>query len=336
VTIHVTLKSSAPLFKACGIGISLAGLTGSCTDIAAYTQAEDYLTFQSFDKATGALLVEVNKDTKGGCTYAMNFDLTHSSIASNGVQPTVTVSPTGILIGNTNMDVPGISEAARPMKIQDLSFSYYEIFQSSSMPCDVNTLSVTLRTDQTNFHAACTTKITIEGLASTLTPAGAIATHWTWAGADDIVVTKNDVMGELLESGGKKSLEVDLPVGPSSNWKVHFDLDNPKSASSCSATYLKISMASCITSEVQRWSGTGNDNGRLNTYAPEPPEKFAETLYDQTATEAVRAADDYCPFHIRANSITTRNIGQSSVCFCFVCLCVCVRVCVCVCISIAY
>merc|ERR1712216_138423 len=128
----------------------------------------------------------------------------------------------------------------------------YKIWQNSSLPCDRNVISVTLETDKTNFLEACHTRVTITGLASSLsTPSMGeidLTTHWRWTtnNAEDGA----EVVGKFSSAG---VLVVKLPNGPSNNWKMHFELDNPKTAAVCPTKRLKISMQSCLSNEMQTW-----------------------------------------------------------------------------------
>ena len=209
-------------------------------------------------------------------------------------------------------DVPAETNPERPMKVDALSFKMYKIWQNSSLPCDRNTISVTLETDKTNFLDVCFTRLTVTGLASSLsTPASAnidLVTHWLWTSNGD--VNNSDVVGRLSSAG---DLVVKMPSGPSNNWKMHFVLDNPKAAQSCRTTRLKISMQSCLSNEQQIWPSQGSLGAELspaNTY------KDASLLNFEVGKVAngtiTRSQDDLCPLFIRTSGIITKDIGQSS------------------------
>ena len=217
----------------------------------------------------------------------------------------------GIPIAMQLADVPAETDPERPMKVDVLSFKKYQIWQSSSLPCDRNTISVTLETDKTNFLDVCSTRVTVTGLASSLsTPASGqidLVTHWLWT--SNVDVRNTDVVGSLSSAG---DLVVKMPSGPSNNWKMHFELDNPKAAQSCRTTTLKISMQSCLSNEEQIWPSAQGD-GELspaNTYNQAPLLIFG---VDKVANEIItRSQEDLCPLFIRTSGIVTRDIGQSS------------------------
>ena len=307
VTIHVKLGTSVPLWAACSTGIRLAGLTGSCTDLAHYNEASDHFalaTTNSFNMDTGLLRLDVVADTKAGCEYDISFNLTHSAMTSTGVVPTIQVL--GIPIPTQNTNVPATPE--KPMRVDALSFTMYKIWQNSSLPCDRNVISVTLETDKTNFLEACHTRVTITGLASSLsTPSMGeidLTTHWRWTtnNAEDGA----EVVGKFSSAG---VLVVKLPNGPSNNWKMHFELDNPKTAAVCPTKRLKISMQSCLSNEMQTWPSSPSAGAELLTYAATLPDFGVDKVMNNVIT---RSSEDLCPLFIRTSDILTKEIGQSS------------------------
>jgi hypothetical protein len=219
----------------------------------------------------------------------------------------------GIPIAMQLADVPAEMDPERPMKVDVLSFKMYKIWQDSSLPCDRNTISVTLETDKTNFLDVCSPRVTVTGLQSSLsTPASGqidLVTHWLWTSNGNVGNT--EVVGRLSSAG---DLVVKMPAGPSNNWKMHFELDNPKAAQSCRTTRLKISMESCLSNEQQIWpSAQGSLGAELspaNTYREAPLLIFG---VGKVANEIItRSQEDLCPLFIRNSGIGTKDIGQSS------------------------
>ena len=58
---------------------------------------------------------------------------------------------------------PGVKGDAEALKIRDPQFTVHTIVQSSSTPCDLNTIAVTLRSNVPLF-AACKPRVTMTGL----------------------------------------------------------------------------------------------------------------------------------------------------------------------------
>jgi hypothetical protein len=311
VTINIKLATNVPLFvsPSCGaVYVSISGLTGSCTGLQDFTQQNGAFNALSFNRVSGALVLNVTTKILAGCEYDTSFSLTHSSKEFAGLTPFVQV--TGITIAGSSMDTP--SDEGRPMKVEAFSFKMYEIYQSSSLPCDNNTLTVTLQSN-TNL---CNTRVTItgittsDGLSPTLTPAGPILTYWTWTSQNQEQTAA--VFGKLVSSAGKTFLEVDVPPGPSNSWKLQFTLVNPSSPRICQGVYLAMQIFSCSSgSEVQLWPTASNGgDGRLVVRVERPIENFPSSKIEGNV--GVRDNADFCPFYIRTNTILTKNIGQSS------------------------
>merc|ERR1712216_46246 len=119
------------------------------------------------------------------------------------------------------MTVPSTEE--KPMKIDAPAMNMYQIWQSSSLPCDSNTITVTVTTNTTNFNKPCNTTVTITGLDSALTKPGNINTNWTWT-ANGQRAFLNVTDGQFQDG----NVVVVMPYGPTNNFKVQFELVNPK------------------------------------------------------------------------------------------------------------
>jgi hypothetical protein len=116
--------------------VSIAGLTGSCTPLADFSEPTGTLGLSSFNHDTGALVMDVLKDSKAGCTYDASFKLMHSATSSAGVVPKVLVTGTPVEDQGTTglaMTVPSKAEE-KPMKIDAPVMTMYKIWQNSSLP----------------------------------------------------------------------------------------------------------------------------------------------------------------------------------------------------------
>ena len=210
--IHITLATSVPLFKACPFTtVRISNLVGSCTDLATYTEATSHFGLGSFQKDTGLLVLTVVNTTKAGCEYDITFELTHSAAVKSGVgalirvlgQPVTHTNAGGVV--TATQAASGLAMDSKfggiqdPMRVDSLSFSTYRIWQTAPFPCASNRLSVTLTTDKTNFHRMCNTTITIQGLSSSLTAAGALQTNWTWTTQGEEATLP--AMGQLSDAG---------------------------------------------------------------------------------------------------------------------------------------
>jgi hypothetical protein len=223
-TVQITSKvvTNVPLFKDCVTSVQIAGLTGSCTDMANFVEAEGKFRAYHFNQTTGSLQLTVLNTTQAGCEYTMMFDVTHPVDPSiSAVVPTIHAG--GITIGSSLMDVP--SDSTMPMWVDVMSFETYEIWQSSSFPCDENTISVTLTTKDFNLSAACQAKVTLTGFKTALNPDGPINVKFSWlVGGENHA---NRTMSGILAAG---KIIVDVPQGPSDSMKLEVVLFNPKDA----------------------------------------------------------------------------------------------------------
>ena len=99
-----------------------------------------------------------------------------------------------------------------------------------------------------------------------------------------------------------------LPTGPANNWKMHFELDNPKAAALvCPTKRLKISMQSCLSNEMQTWPPSPASGAELTTYEATLPGFGADKVKNDVIT---RLSSDLCPLYIRDSAILTKDIGQ--------------------------
>jgi hypothetical protein len=116
--------------------------------------------------------------------------------------------------------------------------------------------------------------------------------------------------------------QVDLPNGPTNNFRLDFALINPISHQPCQTIMLKISMISCLGSDVQTWPGTNDGSGELLAMNV----NLGAFASSQVSGSVITRGDaDYCPLFIRTNAILVKDVGQSSgehvnVCIPLVCM----------------
>jgi len=117
-------------------------------------------------------------------------------------------------------------------------------------------------------------------------------------------------------------IQVDLPNGPTNNFRLDFKLINPKGHQPCQTIMLKISMKSCLGSDVQTWPGTNDGSGELLAMNA----SLGAFASSQVSSSVItRGVANYCPLFIRTNAILVKDVSQSSgehvnVCIPLVCM----------------
>lgn len=168
-TITVDLESTVPLFRACNLAVTIAGLIGSDTDdtpelpIVAVT-ADTYPFGQNgtWSKVGGQLVLMVEADVEATTVMTFSFELRNPAVEVKAAAVTISASGQAVFPGAKMRGTPN-AKGMDPYGVVAAAFTVKRIGQSSPWPCDLNTLTVSL-VSNTPLLASCMPEITITGL----------------------------------------------------------------------------------------------------------------------------------------------------------------------------
>jgi hypothetical protein len=213
-----------------------------------------------------------------------------------------------------------------PMYIMPLRLRAFAA-QSSPFPCDDNTISVWVQTN-VPLLKSCAPKITVSGLAGTQTATVATGFAVTMLAGDGINI-KGDGAGSYTGAwtgGSTGSMVLDLTLAAHATAQnlltdansvdvllMTFTVKNPKLASNCVLTYVKIELLSCATTQsspVQLTHTEDSDGTRIGFLetASSPvvswPVRSASTL---ATPEYAMKKNESCPLRIRQATVNCLN-----------------------------
>jgi hypothetical protein len=213
-------------------------------------------TLGDWHQTTGVLKIRVIDDTIE--TDEMRFSFTLNNPARDQVPATQTQVQVeiqeGIVFEATPMVLPaGRNVSEYPITVAVASFTVKAIGQSSSWPCDLNTIAVTLESDVTLLQA-CSPTVTITGLTNMLTDSTDALLLSTYNAG------QTAINGSWDQSAG--SLQIDLTKFGSSvrTFNFSFVLRNPTAARNALPVLLEGVIRSANATDV-RQSTTGNIPG---------------------------------------------------------------------------
>ena len=227
--IRVSIQPDKTIYSSCNgvpARIVLSGFSGSSTPDDALTITDSTSTFATsadWDQSAGSITVWPESDMTSGTTYTFSFKLINGQVTFAGHS-------------DIKLTLPHISQ-----KLHDMSGTVMKVtnalitptaFQSSSQPCALNTISVTVSASF-SIRMQCTPMLTITGLTGTTTQGDAATwtDHPSWpqysvsisstgaAGYFSSTAAWDQTTGELI-------LILDKDLSGLNQYDAHFQLQN--------------------------------------------------------------------------------------------------------------
>ena len=163
-TITVSLKPSVPIVGDQGVAITISGMLGAVTpdgQLKVYDTGSIYFaSIGSWRREGGTIILRVMKGQiiPVSSTTVFKFDVTNPSYAQQGSDQILLSASGGIPIAPVTM-----SGSILPLKVDALSFTLQSIAQSTAVPDQQNTITVTFQSTIV-LSKSRRSQITIEGL----------------------------------------------------------------------------------------------------------------------------------------------------------------------------
>lgn len=144
-TISVSLKSTVPLLAACQPVLTLTGLTNSDTpelslDIVPISASQPFEQLGEWHQGSGTLKIRVTSDSIETDDLSFSFKLRNPARGNSPDPAGVKVEVTqGIVFSRLAMVSQNVSDY--PLTVDQAKFKFHAIGQSSSWPCDLNTIT---------------------------------------------------------------------------------------------------------------------------------------------------------------------------------------------------
>jgi hypothetical protein len=246
-TITITLSSNVPLYTTeINTEITITGLKGAILDqdrsqttgLLNLKQASDGQNVAQFEGSKGTwrknaddtydIVLKLEQDcclpaAVGGQGVVFKFDVTNPPVLTEGSVPTVQALGINVIQTSMREDVG----PKRPMSIAKTTLTEAIISQSTAMPCQTNTITVSLQ--GTKILTACGARLTISGLLSDVHANGPIT-----------IIEGSAIIGTATWENGimQVNIAADFPSETLVSFK--FKIKNPSAETAATAVRIRI------------------------------------------------------------------------------------------------
>jgi len=162
VTISVEFSTDVPLLTECPQTLRICGLDKSTTTPSSIWSSLNVLEFGGWNQTTKCLTMNLVQNTIPEKIYQVQFQLTHGAGVSPGLKNIVIISD--FFRTQKTMNVSCAKEECTPMAVSPFKFSNALSAQTSTIPCDNNTIIVSL---VVNMPVFCDLNVTFGKVAGT-------------------------------------------------------------------------------------------------------------------------------------------------------------------------
>ena len=205
VSVQAKFATNTPLLTECPQTVRICGLDESTTAPTSISEDTGTWVFDGFNESTKCLSLKLAADTVANVTYNVSFDLTHGAGISTGLDNVMIISD--FFSTQKTMDVACVpASTCTPMAVSAFNFTGALSGQTSRIPCNDNTIIVSL---SVNMPIFCDLSVTFSNVSGTDGMPSNLRVYFSAPAAYSAV----GVVGTRADSSEEVSAEILANVG---------------------------------------------------------------------------------------------------------------------------